>query len=288
MVLGRSRDLGMCTVRRQDGKVCGSWCDKRVSDVCDYHVQNAVQRRRAARPEFSVGSIDFISLRRGLTNYPHRTSGMTTSSAHKRKSAYDPMRQWGLKPEESTSGNSATYVLSGHIVSGASSDLRSVHLAESMGREGQAKAKRKLAAKEADRALKELLQRDKEGMKAVMKAREKRAGNDKGNDKGTIKGASRTVVEKKRTKKGLDSDEEESEDDDDFQSQDDSMRKTTYSAGVIKSLGFDPSMKPGQRRVENKDIQNKVRVFINGCGRFAYRFHMPILTFPFFFLVGDA
>ena len=45
MVIGRSRDLGMCTVRKQDGKVCGSWCDKRVSDVCDYHVQNAVQCR---------------------------------------------------------------------------------------------------------------------------------------------------------------------------------------------------------------------------------------------------
>ena len=43
MVIGRSRDLGMCTVRKQDGKVCGSWCDKCVSDVCDYHVQNAVQ-----------------------------------------------------------------------------------------------------------------------------------------------------------------------------------------------------------------------------------------------------
>lgn len=266
MVLGRSRDLGMCTVRRQDGKVCGSWCDKRVSDVCDYHVQNAVQRRRAARPEFSVGYIGFTPLRQDLTNYPHRTSGMTTSSSHKRKSAYDPMRQWGLKPEESTSGNGATYVLSGHIVTGASSDPRSVHLAESMGREGQAKAKRKLAAKEADRALKELLQRDKEGMKAVMKARETRAGKEMGKDKEAIKGASSSVVEKKKTRKGLDSDEEESDDDDDFQSKDDSMRKTTYSAGVIKSLGFDPSMKPGQRRVENKDIQNKVCVFINVCG----------------------
>ena len=266
MVLGRSRDLGMCTVRRQDGKVCGSWCDKRVSDVCDYHVQNAVQRRRAARPEFSVGYIDFISFRQCLTNYSHRTSGMTTSSSHKRKSAYDPMRQWGLKPEESTSGNGATYVLSGHIVTGASTDPRSVHLAESMGREGQAKAKRKLAAKEADRALKELLQRDKEGMKAVMKARETRAGKEMGKDKEAIKGASSSVVEKKKTRKGLDLDEEESDDDDDFQSKDDSMRKTTYSAGVIKSLGFDPSMKPGQRRVENKDIQNKVCVFINVCG----------------------
>ena len=223
-------------------------------------------------------SISFLFVKSIPNYFHHRTSGMTTSSAHKRKSAYDPMRQWGLKPEENTSGNGATYVLSGHIVTGASSDPRSVHLAESMGREGQAKAKRKLAGKEADRALKELLQRDKEGMKAVMKAREPRAGKEKGKDKGTIKGASRSVVGKKRTKKGLDSDEEESEDDDDFQSKDDNTRKATYSAGVIKSLGFDPSMKPGQRRVENKVIQNKVCVFIDVCSRF----YVPILTFSLF------
>ena len=55
IVVGRARDLGMCQVLKQNGKVCGSWCDKRVSEVCDYHVQSAVQRRRAARPEFSVG-----------------------------------------------------------------------------------------------------------------------------------------------------------------------------------------------------------------------------------------
>ena len=248
----------MCTVRRQDGKVCGSWCDKRVRDVCDYHVQNAVQRRRAARPEFSVGYIYLFLFVKVLTNYPHRTSGMSTSSSHKRKSAYDPMRQWGLKPEESTSGNGATYVLSGHIVTGTSSDPRTVHLAESMGREGQAKAKRKLAAREADRALKELLEKDKEGMKAVMKARETHVGKEKNKVKDTIKGASRSFNGDKRTKRGLDSDEEESEDDDD-----DCMRKTAYSAGIIKSLGFDPSMKPGQRRVENTDIQNKVCFLMN-------------------------
>jgi minichromosome maintenance protein 10 len=196
------------------------------------------------------------------------------------------MRQWGLKPEESTSGNGATYVLSGHIVTGASSDPRSVHLAESMGREGQAKAKRKLAAKEADRALKELLERDKEGMKAVMKARETHAGKEKDKNKGAMKGASRSVVGKKRTKKELDSDEEESEDDGDVQSKDDNMPKAPYSAGVIKSLGFDPSMKPGQRRVENKSMQNKVCVFKKVCGRFAYRFYADP-TF-LFLIVGNA
>lgn len=47
----------MCTVLKRDGKVCGSWCDKRVSEVCEYHVQNAVERRRAGRAEFSIGFV---------------------------------------------------------------------------------------------------------------------------------------------------------------------------------------------------------------------------------------
>ena len=54
-VIGIAQDLGMCNVVKRDGKPCGSWCDKRVSEVCDYHVQHAVERRRAARPEFSTG-----------------------------------------------------------------------------------------------------------------------------------------------------------------------------------------------------------------------------------------
>jgi minichromosome maintenance protein 10 len=56
-VIGMAQDLGMCSVVKRDGKPCGSWCDKRVSEVCDYHVQHAVERRRAARSEFSTGCV---------------------------------------------------------------------------------------------------------------------------------------------------------------------------------------------------------------------------------------
>jgi minichromosome maintenance protein 10 len=54
IVIGRSRDLGMCNVTKRDGKLCGTWCDKRVSDVCEYHVQHAIENRRAGRAEFAV------------------------------------------------------------------------------------------------------------------------------------------------------------------------------------------------------------------------------------------
>lgn len=50
----------MCKVVKRDGKPCGSWTDKRVSDVCEWHLTNAVQRQRAGRAEFFVGSVELI------------------------------------------------------------------------------------------------------------------------------------------------------------------------------------------------------------------------------------
>jgi minichromosome maintenance protein 10 len=53
-VVGRARDLGSCTAIKRDGSRCGQWCDKRVADVCEWHLQNAIQRQRSSRPEFSA------------------------------------------------------------------------------------------------------------------------------------------------------------------------------------------------------------------------------------------
>ena len=58
----------MCAVVKADGKVCGAWCDKRVvegradnkSGVCEYHLERAVQRRRAGRNEFAAGYVFFL------------------------------------------------------------------------------------------------------------------------------------------------------------------------------------------------------------------------------------
>ncbi|KAF8331839.1 uncharacterized protein EI90DRAFT_2919190, partial [Cantharellus anzutake] len=53
MIIGTSQDLGKCSALRRDGTTCKSWYDRRVSDVCEYHIQRAVESRRASRPEFS-------------------------------------------------------------------------------------------------------------------------------------------------------------------------------------------------------------------------------------------
>lgn len=54
-IVGYSKDLGMCGVKTKDGRVCGSWCDKRRSDVCEYHLLSALKSKRAGRAEFAAG-----------------------------------------------------------------------------------------------------------------------------------------------------------------------------------------------------------------------------------------
>ena len=182
---------------------------------------------------------------------------MSTSSAPKRKAAYDPARQWGLKPEPEA--GSSTYVVSGHIVNGSGTDPRSIYATENLGRDGQAKAKRKLSSKDADKALKGLLERDKEGMKAVVKARE--AGkvklvDEEGAAKKDQAGKGKGKHKDKGTKRGRAVENE------------DNLAppsKNAYSAEVIKNLGFDPVVRTGQRRGGDSDIQKKVRFYLFIC-----------------------
>jgi minichromosome maintenance protein 10 len=190
----------------------------------------------------------------------------TTPTVPKRKLAYDPARQWGLKPEPAE-GTKSTYVFSGHVVGGPGSDSRSLFLTENIGREGQAKAQSKIKRVDEDRELQRLLERDKEGMRAVVKAREavmemecgsagheggkgrKQKKTDKKDTKRSTKKPSKARDGNAKTPKDNDQDENESSD------------KPTmyYPASVVKNLGFDPAaVKLGQRKVEDLDLQAKV------------------------------
>lgn len=177
---------------------------------------------------------------------------MSTSSAPKRKPAYDPSRQWGLKPADADSGGGSTYIVSGHIVSGSKWDPKSVHATENIGREGQAKAKRKMSGKDGDRALMNLLERDKEGMKAVMKARE--VGKPEGSNRN-----GKTGSKGKTERQGGQSVSEDGTAEEDEQVKDVVTARGGYSAQVIKQLGFDPIVKAGQHRDRTDlDMQKKV------------------------------
>ncbi|KAI5122671.1 hypothetical protein M0805_007931 [Coniferiporia weirii] len=271
-IIGYASDLGMCTVVKRDGKPCRAWVDRRANsasgtgkgggeDVCEYHIQHAVQRARAGRAEFSIG-----------------TSGMSTTAA-KRKTAYDPARQWGLKPEGPGGGargpdGESTYVVGGLIASSGRGRAQAPGVAgETIGREGQARARRRVAEHE-DAALAALLGKGTGGgaesnggasrgvIDVVRRAREAAArgtGAAAGKKGGDKRGGARVPDGKAKTKtkgseKAVNADPDAGEDGVDesgsgsgsgsgaprSEQEHAPPRRKTYSAEMVKRLGFDP------------------------------------------------
>lgn len=121
-----------------------------------------------------------------------------------------------------------------------------MYVGETIGREAQAKASR-ISAKDADRTLKALLEKDKEGTRALIKARQASG----------LKGASNDAnpSSSKQKQDPLPSESEEEED----SSQPQAPRKNAYSADVIRKLGFDPTSKAGKKnKHEVAELQRKV------------------------------
>lgn len=185
---------------------------------------------------------------------------MSTHAKKAKKAEYDPARQWGLKPEPSAGGGEgATYFVEGHVVAGTN-DAKALFVGENIGRDAQARAARRAAGLGADRALRVLLERDREGARALVRAREfvrgkegKREGGegkrvDKNKGKGKGKAKERTDVGS-GGESGSERDEAEG---------DKKSRGHAYSASLIKQLGFDPTSKDGRRSADPK-LQSKVR-----------------------------
>lgn len=202
---------------------------------------------------------------------------MSAAAAVKKKSVYDPSKQWGLKPENNFGeSGGATYVVSGHVVSGGSS--QSMFVGESVGRDAQAKAARQVSAKDADRALQRLLKRDKEGMKAVLVARDhirkhsKPVPNCAKKDKKPVKGPS------KGSSLETETEDEDSEINLDDALADDKKVKKGYSTNLIRSLGFDPASRDGSRP-KDLDVQKKVYIHLN-CSLFHADPEIPYSWMP--------
>lgn len=120
-----------------------------------------------------------------------------------------------------------------------------------MGREAQAKASR-ISAQDADRTLKALLEKDKEGTRALFKARQAVSRKDGTKD-----------INPSSSK--LESDDIPSDDDDDEEgsSRSNLPKKNAYSADVIKKLGFDPSSRAGKKSKQQvAELQKKVNDFL--------------------------
>lgn len=185
-----------------------------------------------------------------------RTSALSTSSKFKNKYEYDPKRKWGLKPEDSFAAASSTYVVSGHVVPGTSSDSRTVWAMEDIGREGQAKAKRLREAKEADHALKALVNRDKDGTKLLVRAMEISGSEANASKKNSQRKKGKGKEEAKCGSDGV----ETVKCDEKSESQ---TKGSSYSAVFVKALGFDPSLKGGPRKPTDRGNEKVDSCFLS-------------------------
>lgn len=235
--------------------------------------------------------------------------GARSSSSQKRhnKAGYDPQRKWGLSPADGSgippsSGSAAaadggaTYVVAGHIVAGGRRDL---FLNENVGREAQARAARQASSRDTDVALKRLLARDKEGMKAVQAARrfaKKKAREGDNNKLIVVADGKAERLGKEEVSDGERIDEEcesgdDGDDDDGLMSADRPAKaKNAYSAQVIKELGFDPTLKSSRGRRNRGDdsggLYSKVCFIISyqlmWTRKFIYLFPPPPLSLTLF------
>ncbi|KAI4198247.1 MAG: hypothetical protein LQ350_005409 [Teloschistes chrysophthalmus] len=57
--IGTARDLGWCSSLRRDGKGCGAWIDKRHTSVCEFHVDQVLEKTRRGRMEVNSISAPF-------------------------------------------------------------------------------------------------------------------------------------------------------------------------------------------------------------------------------------
>ncbi|KAG8851230.1 hypothetical protein FRB96_009433 [Tulasnella sp. 330] len=267
-VIGYSKDLGMCSVKTKEGRVCGSWCDKRRAEVCEYHLLSAVKSKRAGRAEFSAGtggmSVGGPSM--NVRNLPfNKRRGASSGTGD-----FDPTQKWGLLPSATSSsgrprneGAGITYVMTGGtLINSARDTLHITQQAQKERDEKQHRAKEKKEKKD-EGLLKELLRRDAGGVggQAIAKAkeyakemmrkreREKRLGVNP-NAKGKGKGEERNIVSEKRKRmleeeRELDEDEKEEAEDAERREK---LRKGVYRPEMLKRIGFDPTLKPGDGR----------------------------------------
>ena len=136
-----------------------------------------------------------------------------------------------------------------------------MYVSETIGREAQAKASR-ISAKDADRTLKALLEKDKEGTRALIKARQASGLNDFSKDTNSSSS--------KRKADPLPSDSEE----EGGSSQPHLPSKNAYSADVIRKLGFDPTSKGGRKnKHEVAELQRKVIDRFNLFPLFAFTWY---------------
>jgi len=157
---------------------------------------------------------------------------------------FDPSSKWGLIPSSTSKnprsdGSGATYVMSGNVVS--STDL--LHVSKKKEKQERARNQRTKEEREKrdEELLKQLLRADSgtSGARNVMGARDYLKRGTVGKD---VKGKG------KASQQDIELDEEEMKE----EARKDKLKKGAFSVEMIKRIGFDPTLRPGQGQKPRK------------------------------------
>lgn len=103
--IGSARDLFYCKTIKKDGSQCDAWVDKRHTEYCEYHINEAVRKTKASRME--VNTMDFGKGRtHGAEKFEFRSKDVTgyqDRAARKRKEVLE--RQGGKTYNWQAGGN---------------------------------------------------------------------------------------------------------------------------------------------------------------------------------------
>lgn len=186
----------------------------------------------------------------------------TTAKKQRGNKDYDPSRNWGLQPSSSTTpGGEAVYIIGGHVASSSSHPLGALapgKAAENIGREGQARAKRRADERDSEIILKELLGREKStgfggGAAEVVKSARALIAGRKGQKLAANEGKDslRPAQMKGKGKAREDSSTKGVDEGDNvpktrcsfgtINELEESKPKRGYGAEMVKRLGFDPA-----------------------------------------------
>ncbi|KAF6836523.1 primase zinc finger [Colletotrichum musicola] len=85
--VGKARDLGFCKSIKKDGEYCNSWVNKKRTEFCEFHTNEAITKQRATRME--VNSMDFGGIGKRYKMKSHDVRNPDDIVAREKNGKYD-------------------------------------------------------------------------------------------------------------------------------------------------------------------------------------------------------
>jgi len=151
--IGTARDLGWCKAVRKDGKSCTDWIDKRHTEVCEFHVDLAIEKNRRGRMETQGMSAPFApgGRKKGRTGF---FGGEKTGGGIKSRDGSSHLNDQtdGFTPEGSRydRGSSSRYFIAPAIPGRSAAELLDAEGMLTRGESKEERMRKRLAERERE------------------------------------------------------------------------------------------------------------------------------------------